>query len=66
MIVTERRWLKWFSSRGLTDSLTLTNDDNGTIVSLRPRTNRRSMSSGVVRPRAVVCTSTSYCSASRL
>ena len=65
-MVTERRWLKWFSSRGLTASRTLTRLDNGTMVSPRPRTKMRSMSSGVVRPLAVVCTITSYCSASRL
>ena len=32
MIDTERRWLKWFSSRGLTDSRTFTRADSGTIA----------------------------------
>jgi hypothetical protein len=44
----------------------LTSDDSGTMVSLRPRTKMRSMSSGVVRRSLAVCTITSYCSASRL
>jgi hypothetical protein len=65
-MVTLRRWLKWFSSRGLTASRTLTMLDSGTMVSLRPRTKIFSMSSGVARPPALVCTTTSYCSASRL
>src|SRR5450830_1558802 len=35
---TERRWLKWLSSRGATDSRTLTSEASGIMVSLRPRT----------------------------
>jgi len=65
-MVAERRWPKWFSSRGLTDSRIRTSEDSGIMVSLRPRTWMRSMSSGVLRPVAGICTMTSYCSASRL
>jgi hypothetical protein len=35
---TERRWPKWFSSRGETLSRTFTSADSGIIASLRPRT----------------------------
>jgi hypothetical protein len=37
-MVTERRWPKWFSSRGLTLSFTFTRLESGIIASLRPRT----------------------------
>jgi hypothetical protein len=66
VIDAERRWPKWFSSRGTTISRSLTSADSGIIASPRPRTKIFSMSSGVLRPDGLVCTITSYWSLSRL
>ena len=62
-MVTERRCPKWFSSRGLTLSRTVTRLDSGTMVPARPRTLMASMACGVLRALSSVCTMTSYCSA---
>ena len=64
--LTLRRCEKWFSSRGTTTSFKITKDDSGTIASPLPRTKIFSMSKGELRSLASVCTTTSYCSPSRL